>query len=108
LVAAVSNLPASNNEPTAIAQYKPQDATTNPSLILQAAQKPEYASIIDKAVAYAVAKGGSDEDKLKLAFEKVCVSFGCEILKVIPGRVSTEVNAQWVIRTWLHGLWKIF
>jgi len=77
----------------AIAQYKPQDATTNPSLILQASQKAQYAPLIDAAVDYAQAKGGSLGDQVSLAFDKVCVNFGVEILKIVPGRVSTEVDA---------------
>ncbi|KAI9018248.1 transaldolase [Hyaloraphidium curvatum] len=77
----------------AIAQYKPQDATTNPSLILQASQNAKYAHLIDAAVEYAAKKGGSIKEQVALAFDKVCVNFGTEILKVIPGRVSTEVDA---------------
>lgn len=70
-----------------MAQYKPTDATTNPSLILQAAKKPQYAKIIDEAV-----KLGNN--KLDDTMDLVCVLFGCEILKIIPGRVSTEVDAR--------------
>lgn len=70
-----------------IAEFKPTDATTNPSLILQAAQKPAYAKIIDQAIE----EGKKNvEDTLDL----LCVLFGCEILKLIPGRVSTEVDAR--------------
>ncbi|KAI8996850.1 transaldolase [Pilobolus umbonatus] len=77
-----------------IAQYKPQDATTNPSLILAAAQKPQYAPLIEDAITYAKTKGGSDEEKLQLAIDKLLVNFGTEILKIVPGRVSTEVDAR--------------
>lgn len=70
-----------------MAKFKPTDATTNPSLILQAAQKENYAKIIDEAVKLGK---GNLEDTLDL----VCVLFGCEILKIIPGRVSTEVDAR--------------
>lgn len=70
-----------------IAKYKPTDATTNPSLILAAASKPQYAGIIDEAVKLGK---GNLEDTMDLVF----VLFGCEILKVIPGRVSTEVDAR--------------
>ncbi|CAG8495107.1 418_t:CDS:2 [Ambispora gerdemannii] len=69
-----------------IAQYKPQDATTNPSLILAASQNPQYAHLIDRAIEYAKAKGGNINDQL--------INFGTEILKIIPGRVSTEVDAR--------------
>lgn len=71
----------------AIAEYQPQDATTNPSLLLKAAQDPQYASIIDQAVASA---NGSLVD----AVDNFGVDVGCEILKIIPGRVSTEVDAR--------------
>jgi transaldolase len=70
-----------------ISKYKPTDATTNPSLILQAASKPQYANIIDEAVKLGK---GNLEDTMDLVF----VLFGCEILKIIPGRVSTEVDAR--------------
>ncbi|KAI8341913.1 transaldolase [Chlamydoabsidia padenii] len=77
-----------------IAQYKPQDATTNPSLILAASQKPQYAALIDEAIAYAKNKGGSAEAQLDAANDKLLVNFGKEILKIVPGRVSTEVDAR--------------
>lgn len=75
-------------------QYKPQDATTNPSLILQAARKPEYQPLFDDAVAYAQSVGGDEEKKLRSAIQKLFVNFGLEILKIVPGRVSTEVDAR--------------
>jgi len=71
----------------AIAEYKPQDATTNPSLLLKVAQDQSYASFIDQAVASA---NGSLAD----AVDIFGVDIGCEILKIIPGRVSTEVDAR--------------
>jgi len=71
----------------ALEQYLPQDATTNPSLILKAAKQEEYASVVDGAVA------GANGD-VSLAMDKVAVAFGLEILKIIPGRVSTEVDAR--------------
>ncbi|KAF7732285.1 Transaldolase [Apophysomyces ossiformis] len=77
-----------------IAQYKPQDATTNPSLILAAAQKPQYAHLIDDAVAYAKSKSSSAEEQLQLATDKLLVNFGKAILDIVPGRVSTEVDAR--------------
>lgn len=73
-----------------INKFKPTDATTNPSLILAAASMPQYAHLIDKAVAYGVANGKD----LTLTLDYLFVLFGCEILKVIPGRVSTEVDAR--------------
>ncbi|GFN75626.1 transaldolase [Plakobranchus ocellatus] len=78
----------------AMKKFKPTDATTNPSLIYAAANMPAYKKLIDDAVSYAKELGGSDEDKLTNAMDKVCVNFGMEILKIIPGRVSTEVDAR--------------
>jgi transaldolase len=74
--------------------YKPQDATTNPSLILAAAQKPEYRSLVDKAVTDL--KGGSLSGAALVdsIIDHILVNFGNEILKIVPGRVSTEVDAR--------------
>lgn len=77
-----------------IAKYKPRDATTNPSLILQAAQKKEYAHLIEEAVTYARKHEKDHEAQRILLMDKLFVNFGCEILKLIPGRVSTEVDAH--------------
>ncbi|PCH37052.1 transaldolase [Wolfiporia cocos MD-104 SS10] len=74
--------------------YKPQDATTNPSLILAAANKPGYARLIDAAVAYGKSKGRDIEQQTNAAMDRLLVEFGKEILKIIPGRVSTEVDAR--------------
>lgn len=71
-----------------LAAYAPQDATTNPSLILKAVQKPEYAPLL----AEAIARHGT-ADKVEL-MNRLLVRFGCEILRLIPGRVSTEVDAR--------------
>lgn len=75
-------------------QYKPTDATTNPSLILQAATKPEYVALIDEAITFAKSQTDNPSDQLEWATDKVFVNFGLEILKHIPGRVSTEVDAR--------------
>lgn len=77
-----------------IAKYKPQDATTNPSLILAATRKPEYAKLVNVAVDYAKDKGSSPAEKADLALDRLLVEFGKEILKIVPGRVSTEVDAR--------------
>ncbi|KAJ1956887.1 sedoheptulose-7-phosphate:D-glyceraldehyde-3- phosphate transaldolase [Dispira parvispora] len=90
----VTTVVADTGDFETIAQYKPTDATTNPSLLLAATQKPQYSHLIDNAIAYAKAQGGSADDQLSLAFDKLLVNFGCEILKIIPGRVSTEVDAR--------------
>lgn len=78
----------------AIAQYKPQDATTNPSLILAASQKIQYAHLINDAIDYGKMKGGTFDEKVSWAFDRLLVNFGTEILKIVPGRVSTEVDAR--------------
>jgi transaldolase len=77
-----------------IAKYTPQDATTNPSLILAAAKKAEYAGLIDVAIEYAKSKGSTTEEKAAIALDRLLVEFGKEILKIVPGRVSTEVDAR--------------
>ncbi|KKD60520.1 transaldolase [Grimontia sp. AD028] len=78
----------------AIAKYQPQDATTNPSLILKAAEIPQYAPLIEEAIAYAKAKSQDVEQQLADAGDRLAVNIGKEILKVIPGRISTEVDAR--------------
>jgi len=78
---------ADTGDLAAISEYKPQDATTNPSLLLKVAQDANYASFIDQAVASA---NGDLVDSLDI----FAVDIGCEILKIIPGRVSTEVDAR--------------
>ncbi|KAK8089980.1 hypothetical protein PG997_004941 [Apiospora hydei] len=82
-----------------IDKYKPQDATTNPSLILAASKKAEYAKLIDNAVAYAKQKGGSVDDQVDDALDSLLVEFGKEILKIVPGKVSTEVDARFSFDT---------
>jgi len=74
--------------------YKPQDATTNPSLILAATKKPGYARLIDVAIKYAKDKGGDIDVQVNNATDRLLVEFGKEILSIIPGRVSTEVDAR--------------
>ncbi|XP_061617408.1 transaldolase [Phyllopteryx taeniolatus] len=78
----------------AIDEYKPQDSTTNPSLILAAAKMPAYQNLLDQAIKYGIAKGGTDEKQISNTMDKLYVSFGLEILKKVPGRVSTEVDAR--------------
>jgi transaldolase len=79
----------------AIAQYKPQDATTNPSLLFKAAQQKEYKHLVDEALSYASKKAGAGSEQTALFMDKLAVNFGIEILKIIPGRVSTEVDASY-------------
>lgn len=78
----------------AIKKYLPQDATTNPSLILSASALPQYAPLIDEAVAYAKAQSNDKAQQLIDAEDKLAVNIGLEILKIVPGRISTEVDAR--------------
>ncbi|BAZ33253.1 transaldolase [Cylindrospermum sp. NIES-4074] len=81
----------------AIEQFKPQDATTNPSLITAAAQMPEYQGIVDQTLIQAkkdAGAGATQAQVVSLAFDRLAVSFGLKILQIIPGRVSTEVDAR--------------
>jgi transaldolase len=77
-----------------IKKYQPTDATTNPSLILAAAKMPQYQPLIDEAVAYGKKNGKTLMEQVELASDKLFVLFGVEILKIVPGRVSTEVDAR--------------
>ncbi len=77
-----------------IKKYNPTDATTNPSLILAATQKPQYEHLIVDAVKYAQQKAPSKKDQLSSAMDRLFINFGIEILKLVPGRVSTEVDAR--------------
>ncbi|MHC4995978.1 MAG: transaldolase [Planctomycetota bacterium] len=77
----------------AIKQFTPRDATTNPSLIYKASQQTEYRELIHEAIAYGEAHG-KGAVCLDLCLMKLAVNFGCEILKIVPGRVSTETNAD--------------
>ena len=78
----------------AIKRYQPEDATTNPSLILKAAQIPEYASLIDNAVTWAKSQSNDQAQQIEDAGDKLAVNIGVEILKLVPGRISTEVDAR--------------
>lgn len=75
-------------------RYRPQDATTNPSLILQAATKPEYRHLVDQAIAELKPKGLTSASLVQAVLDRILILFGLEILKIVPGRVSTEVDAR--------------
>lgn len=77
-----------------IKKFSPQDATTNPSLLLKATELPEYAPLIEEAVSWANGQSDDAEQQLIDAADKLSVNIGLEILKSIPGRVSTEVDAR--------------
>ena len=74
--------------------YAPQDATTNPTLIEKATEMPAYLALLDKAVAEGKGGAGSKEERAKAIIDRLLILFGCEILKIVPGRVSTEVDAR--------------
>ncbi|XP_033628755.1 transaldolase-like [Asterias rubens] len=77
-----------------IQQYQPTDATTNPSLLLAAAKIEKYHHLIDDAVKYGKANGSTMDEQVTATMDKLFVNFGVEILKIVPGRVSTEVDAR--------------
>jgi transaldolase len=77
-----------------IAQYKPRDTTTNPSLLLKAAQMPQYKGLLERAMDYAQNHGGDRGAQIRACTEMLAVAFGKEILEIVPGRVSTEVDAR--------------
>ncbi|HEY2881312.1 MAG TPA: transaldolase [Pirellulales bacterium] len=77
-----------------IAKYTPRDSTTNPSLIYQAAQMPQYQRVIDDAIEKTSSAKGTKEQKMAALIDRLFVDFGQEILKLVPGRVSTEVDAR--------------
>ncbi len=78
----------------AIAKFKPLDATTNPSLLLKAAGLEQYQGLIDTTIAWAHENAPSADEVANLAATKLGVAIGCEILKIVPGRISTEVDAR--------------
>jgi len=78
----------------AITEHRPQDATTNPSLLFQAVQKPEYRHLLDDAIEHALNTPGDRDARADAGMDKLLVNFACEILKIVPGRVSTEVDAR--------------
>jgi transaldolase len=90
----LTTIVADTGEIEEIKKYKPTDATTNPSLILAASERPEYQFLIEDAIQYGKKKGKSHKEFIDLAVEKAFVNFGIEILKIVPGRVSTEVDAR--------------
>lgn len=90
----MTTIVADTGDIDAIKQWVPTDATTNPSLILKAANQPQYQYLIKDAVAYAKGVATTTEERRSALLDKLFVNFGIEILKVVPGRVSTEVDAH--------------
>ena len=96
-LAAMTVVVADTGDIDAIRQFTPRDATTNPSLILAAAQIPTYQNLIDSALQESrevCGAGAPAEEVVREALDEICVIFGREILKIVPGRVSTEVDAR--------------
>lgn len=85
---------ADSGDIDAIRQFSPQDATTNPSLILKAARLPGYQPLLDDAVSWAKTQGGHQQTQIVNACDKLAVNIGIELLRLVPGRVSTEVDAR--------------
>jgi transaldolase len=83
----------------AIGKLKPQDSTTNPSLLFKAAQQPQYKPLVEEALSYSAKQPGDQTAQTMAFMDKLFVNFGCEILKLIPGRVSTEVDASFSFDT---------
>jgi len=90
----MTDVVADTGDIEAIRRFQPQDATTNPSLLLKAADLPHYAELLDGARAWAIAEGGSDAEQLANCCDRFAVDVGREILDIIPGRISTEVDAR--------------
>lgn len=90
----ITTIVADTGDVEAIKSVKPYDATTNPSLLLKASTLPQYAPLIDEAIAYAKAQSGDKTQQIEDAADKLAVLIGQEILKHIPGKISTEVDAR--------------
>jgi transaldolase len=90
----LTTIVADTGEFEEIKKYLPTDATTNPSLIFAASSKPEYQFLIEEAIQWGKKQAKHAQETLELIIDKVFVNFGLEILKIVPGRVSTEVDAR--------------
>lgn len=90
----VTTVVADTGDIEAMRQFRPQDATTNPSLLLKAAQQPQYRPLVEAALADADRAGVAESKRAEAFMDRLAVNFGTEILKIVPGRVSTEVDAR--------------
>ncbi len=90
----VTTVVADTGDIEAMRQFRPQDATTNPSLLLKAAQQPQYRPLVETALADADRAGVAEAKRTEAFMDRLAVNFGREILKIVPGRVSTEVDAR--------------
>jgi transaldolase len=91
---AMTDVVADTGDIEAIQRFKPMDATTNPSLLLKAAQLPQYQGLVTDAKTWAGIQGGSNTQQLSNCSDKLAVAIGSEILNIIPGRISTEVDSR--------------
>lgn len=91
---AMTDVVADTGDIEAIKRFTPQDATTNPSLLLKAAALPHYGELLDRAKAWAGTQGGSQAEQLANCCDRFAVDVGTEILAIVPGRISTEVDAR--------------
>src|SRR3979490_797277 len=82
-----------------IKDFRPEDATTNPSLIYAATQKPQYVHLLDEVIVDRKNSGLSGSAQIEDIIEHLLVKFGCEMLKIVPGRVSTETDARYSFDT---------
>ena len=90
----MTTIVADTGDIEAIRHHHPQDATTNPSLLLKAASLPEYAPLIEDSITWAKAQSADPEQQVHDALDKLAVDVGLEVLKIVPGRISTEVDAR--------------
>jgi transaldolase len=91
---AMTTVVADTGDFEAIAEYRPQDATTNPSLLYKAAKMPHYRELVEDAIAFGQAQDSERTAQARWGMDKLAVNFGAEILKIVPGRVSTEIDAR--------------
>jgi len=90
----MTNIVADTGDVDAIRRVQPEEATTNPSLLLKASTLPEYSNLIDDAIDWAKGQSNCKKQQVEDASDKIAVGIGMEILKVVPGRISTEVDAR--------------
>ena len=90
----MTDVVADTGDIEAIRQYQPLDATTNPSLLFKAAQMPQYDALLTRSIAWAKEQSNDENEQVRFAADKLAVLIGCEILSIIPGRISTEVDAR--------------
>ena len=93
-LAALTTLVADTGDVDSIKKYAPTDATTNPSLIYKAATMPAYKALVDEAIVFGKSQEGTEQEKLDIVLDRLSVNFGKKILEIVPGYVSTEVDAR--------------